>query len=90
MDIQTLGVWLNVGSMFFSTALLLILSIRTGTLRNSILFSLLALFTLTHGLWHLSLFFGQRNIAEYINPLSALLLLIFTVIYFRRGTAIGG
>lgn len=90
MDIQTFGVWLNVGSMFFSTVLLLILSIRAGTLRNSILFSLLALFTLTHGLWHLSLFLGQRNIAEYINPLSALLLVIFTVIYFRRGTAIGG
>gem|GEM_PF-3866457 len=75
---------LNIGSMFLSTIILIILSARTAPLRNSLLFILLALFTLTHGLWHLTLYMGERGLAAYLGPSSAVLLLIFTVLYFRR------
>ncbi|MEM0349921.1 MAG: hypothetical protein QXE96_06705 [Candidatus Caldarchaeum sp.] len=90
MVIESLGAWLSIGSMFLSTAILGLLAVRGGSSRNAVLFSLLSLFTLTHGLWHLALYLGQRWIAVYLNPISALLLLVFTLIYFRRYTFFGG
>lgn len=84
MDLSTLLVSINVGSMFFSTVILLLFSVKGVTARNSLLFGLLSIFTLTHGLWHLSLYIGERAVAEYLGPASAVLLLVFVIMYMRR------
>jgi FtsH-binding integral membrane protein len=90
VDIPTLGAMINVGSMFLSTVILLILSARTAPHKNSLLFIMLALFTLVHGLWHLTLYIGERGAAGFLGPASAVLLLLFTILYFRRWFSTAG
>lgn len=57
-----------------------------GNLQYRLLLLLLGGFALSHGFWHLARSFQSNYLANvFINPLAAILLVAFAILYYREG-----